>query len=354
MKTNVIDNPIRLALEKIHQANIKRLFVKIYTDDQSTKNVLIDETMSIQQLIVLLFHKYRVKPTINYAIIEDLQDLHLYRVLEDHQNLINDALVYWPRDTHNRICFREHRHRYLLFEEPRKFFSTRDETNETFAEELLADYVASKKNLLPDDITSILYIKEKNRKVWKKFTCILRQSGIYQIQKSSPLSSSKRDLICLLKFDQNMQLYHANQWVEELRSPTSYGFALKYPHVHKKSSKYIHYLCTNTQTECQRWINGIRLILYGDQLLENYQKMKRVVREGPESLLRQWPERRLLNFVPSIQSSLQHSFSSISMPINRIVFQSTETSNNLMEIDVPSAKHEFRSLGKFIFIVCRI
>ncbi|CAF4205707.1 unnamed protein product [Rotaria socialis] len=99
------ENQIRLALQKIHEANIKKLFVKIYNEDQSAKNILIDETMSVYQILILLFHKYHLRPTLNYSIVEDLPDLHLYRIFEDHQNLINDGLIYWARDTCNRICF---------------------------------------------------------------------------------------------------------------------------------------------------------------------------------------------------------------------------------------------------------
>ena len=327
----------------MHEANIKKLFVKIHNDDQSTKNILIDETMSVYQILILLLHKYHLQPTLNFTIVEDLPDLHVYRIFEDHQNLINDGLIYWSRDTRNRICFQEERNKYAMFEAPETFFSIRNSTNEKLIEDILADHMSSDTIVLPDDITSHLYVKDKTRKVWKKHTCILRQSGIYQIPKSS---SSKRDLICLLKFDTNMQLYHSKNWIESLRSPTQYGFALKYAHVQKKSSKYISYLCTNTWDECQRWISGIRIILHGVALYQNYQRMKKVVHDGLENLADLLPEQRHFNFIQSIAPSINQSMSNISLPVNQIVFDSIDTPTSLVDLDSAPNPQTFYSLGR--------
>jgi hypothetical protein len=211
------------------------------------------------------------------------------------------------------------------------------------------DYISSETIILPDNITSILYIKDKNRKIWKKTNCILRQSGIYQIPKSS--SSSKRDLICLLKFDSNMQLYYANNWTESLRSPTAFGFALKYPHIQKKSNKYIHYLCANTYEEYQRWINGIRIIFYGVQLYKNYQQKSKIVEDGFENLVNLLPNQHHLNFITTTTSAMHQSISNISLPINQIVSDSTDSHASLTDIDSTSMKYSSYSLGmsnKFI------
>lgn len=341
MKNPIGDQQIRLALEKMQEANIKKLFVKIHNEDQSTKNILIDETMSISHILILLFHKYHLQPTLNYSIIEDLPDLHIYRIFEDHQNLINQGLVYWSRNSSNRICFQEYQNKYLIFEQPQQFFTTNEKNIQT----ILKDHISSDTILLPDDITSTLFIKEKNRKVWKKSTCILRQSGIYQIPKSS---SSKRDLICLLKFDSNIQLYFAKNWIETLRSPTAFGFALKYAHIQKKSTKYIHYLCSNTFEEYQRWINGIRIILFGVQLHQNYQQMNQIVRDGLDNLVHLLPNQHHFNFITSTTSAMHQSTSSISLPINQIVSETNDSQTSLVDIESTTpTKFTTYSLGKF-------
>lgn len=321
----------------MHEANIKKMFVKIHNEDKSTKNLLIDETMSISDIIILLLYKYHLQPTYNYTIVEDIPDLHIYRIFEDHENLINNAIMYWSRDTTNRICFQQHSVKYSMFTDAKKFFSIKDK----HSDDVLNDYISSNTIVLPDDISSILYIKDKNRKIWKKYSCILRQSGIYQMPKSS---SSKRDLICLLKFDSNMHLYYAKNWIETLRSPTDYGFVLKYAHIQKKSNKYIHYLCTNTYDECQRWINGIRIIQYGIQLYKNYQQMKQTIDHGVENLSKILPNQHHFNFIQSNRSSfMSESMSTISLPIHQIISDTTKSSK---EYDNTSLKTCFNSLGK--------
>lgn len=328
----------------MHEANIRKMFVKIHNDDQSTKNILIDETMSVHDIIVMLLYKFHLKPNYNYTLVEDLPDLHVYRILEDHQNLIQNAISHWPRDTNNRICFQEHSNHYSMFNNPKEFFATDGKTNEHLLNPMYPDYISSDSLVLPDDITGTIYLKDKTRKIWKKYSCILRQSGIYQIPKAS---SSKRDLICLIKVDANLQLYQAKNWTEALRAPTSFGFALKYAHIQKKSNKYIHYICTNTSDECRRWINGIRIVLYGIQLYRNYQQRKQLLEHDVDHLAKLLPNQHYFNFIQSNSSlSVSHSNSIISLPINHIVSDlSLSTSKSFIDFDTASTSQTFHSLG---------
>jgi hypothetical protein len=147
-----------------------------------------------------------------------------------------------------------------------------------------------------------------------------------------------------------MHLYYAQHWLESLRSPTPYGFALKYAHIQKKSNKYIHYLCTHTYDECQRWTNGIRIVLYGEQLYRNYQSMKKIVRDGVDHWNKQLSEQRHLNFIQSNVLSMNEPLSSISLPINRIAVDSLVRPKTLNDIDSSTTKRMFHSLG---MIMCR-
>ena len=68
---------IRVALEKLKEANIKKLIVKAYTDDGCTKSVIIDETMKSYDVMLLLFNKNHTKPSVKYSIVEYLPKFHM-------------------------------------------------------------------------------------------------------------------------------------------------------------------------------------------------------------------------------------------------------------------------------------
>ncbi|CAF1249257.1 unnamed protein product, partial [Didymodactylos carnosus] len=361
------DEKIRQAIARMKEANIKKLFLKTYNDDNSTKSVLIDETMSVHDIIIMLLHKNHFKPTINYCLIEEIPDLNLYRIYEDHQNLINDGILYWPRETSNYIRFQQYKHKYDLFTESDKFFSTKQHnkwkktiknnqinnddnknSQDTFH---LTDYISLNSSTIqiPDDIESIIYMKEKSRKIWKKYSCVLRQSGIYYI----PKGKTKKDLICLIKLDSNEQLYYSINWIEKYKAPTDYGFALKHPQIQKKSSKYIKYLCVNTQYDYYRWINGIRLIHYGYDLYKSYENMSKILtyyqKNGKLPIIK---SQHQFNFLLPTSDSISLS-SATSLPIIQQQQQQQQQQNQdslsvktLENMDTENSLQAFRSLDR--------
>ena len=102
------------------------------------------------------------------------------------------------------------------------------------------------------------------------------------ISDHSPKSKGKKDLQCLFSFDK-LDLYSGVDWRREYRAPTDFGFALKYPQVQKKSSKYIKFVCCDTESEMRRWMAGIRIAKFGKQLLENYRQTLELVRAYGET-----------------------------------------------------------------------
>lgn len=77
---------------------------------------------------------------------------------------------------------------------------------------------------------------------------------------------------CLFNFEK-LDLYFGLDWKKELKAPTDSCFALKYPQVQKKSSKFIKYLCCENGKDMKRWINGIRIAKFGKQIFTNYKKI---------------------------------------------------------------------------------
>jgi hypothetical protein len=56
-----------------------KLLVRTYNDDGSTKSILVDDVMSIRDVLFVLVHKNHREPDIDYALVEILPDLHMGR-----------------------------------------------------------------------------------------------------------------------------------------------------------------------------------------------------------------------------------------------------------------------------------
>jgi uncharacterized membrane-anchored protein YjiN (DUF445 family) len=66
------DELIKSALIRLKEANIKKLIIKAFTDDNCTKSFIIDENMSIYDIILILLNKNHCEPDINTCIVEYL------------------------------------------------------------------------------------------------------------------------------------------------------------------------------------------------------------------------------------------------------------------------------------------
>ena len=60
-----------------HSQNSSKLLVRTYNDDGSTKSILVDETMTIRDVLFVLVHKNHREPDIDYSLVEVLPDLHM-------------------------------------------------------------------------------------------------------------------------------------------------------------------------------------------------------------------------------------------------------------------------------------
>ena len=68
---------IKLAIEKIKEANIKKIFIKVFTSDGSAKSLLVDEKMSVSHVTRILAEKNHVKlgKQIRYSDFYFFEDL---------------------------------------------------------------------------------------------------------------------------------------------------------------------------------------------------------------------------------------------------------------------------------------
>ncbi|KRX68706.1 Abnormal cell migration protein 10, partial [Trichinella sp. T9] len=266
---------IKIALEKMKEASIKKLYVKIFTPNGKSLNMLIDERWSVAYVLKLLAEKHRLDVSLNHAIVEFYPDLYMERIYEDHEHLIENILM-WTHGSPNKLFLMERRDKYHVFLEPEKYLldDTHSDRNSVFSLEgrrQLIEEFFSPSRVQPPELEGVLYLKSDGKKSWKKHVFVLRGSGLYYVPKGK--SKSSRDLVRLMQFDV-IEVYSSVGWKKKYKAPTDWGFALKHPQIQVKASKYIKYLCAEDERSYHKWLTGIRLAKRGQQLLENFEAQR--------------------------------------------------------------------------------
>ncbi|XP_035231428.1 ras-associated and pleckstrin homology domains-containing protein 1-like isoform X2 [Stegodyphus dumicola] len=271
---------IKIALEKMKEASIKKLFIKAFSADNSAKSLLIDERMTVGHVCKLLAEKNHVAMDPKWALVEHIPELYLQRVYEDHEHVVENLLL-WTRDSCNRLFFLDRGEKYDLFKNPQNYLlgGTSSEKHlelDDDAKNVLLDEFFSTSNVGVPEVEGPLYLKSDGKKAWKKHFFVLRASGLYYCPKGK--SKLSKDLLCLTTFDMN-NVYLGFGWKKKYKSPTEFGFAIKHPQIQTKSSKYIKYLCADDEMTLRQWMMGIRIAKYGLQLKENYENLLRDIAE---------------------------------------------------------------------------
>ncbi|XP_026527917.1 amyloid beta A4 precursor protein-binding family B member 1-interacting protein [Notechis scutatus] len=261
---------IKLALEKLKEAKVKKLVVKVHMNDNSTKSLMVDERQVARDVLDNLFEKTHCDCNINWCLYEIYPELQIERFFEDHENVI-EVLSHWTRDSENKILFLVKNEKYAVFKNPQNFYlsskgkNESKEMNEKSKEALLEESFCGTSVAVPE-VEGALYLKEDGKKSWKRRYFLLRASGIYYVPKGKTKTS--RDLACFIQFD-NVNVYHGVQYKTKYKSPTDYCFVLKHPQI-QKESQYIKYLCCDDKESLHLWVTGIRIAKYGKALYDNY------------------------------------------------------------------------------------
>nr|XP_022305026.1 ras-associated and pleckstrin homology domains-containing protein 1-like isoform X2 [Crassostrea virginica] len=267
---------IRIALEKIKEAKIRKLFVRAFSKDGSSKSILVDEKMSISEVCGMLADKNHTRLNSKLAVIEHMPELLMERILEDHDTLVEN-MVMWTRDTKNRILFEEREEKNDLFRRPEKYLlmSSSSEKGASLdpsrRHKLIKEFFGGGGRQVPE-VEGVMYLKSEGKKAWKKYFFVLRSSGLYYNPKGK-ISKASKDLVSMVNFD-FVDVYRGLGWKKKYHAPTDHCFALKHPQIQKKTSKYIRYFCTENKNALDQWVMGIRIAKYGHQLLDNYEKLR--------------------------------------------------------------------------------
>lgn len=263
---------IRVALEKIKEAQVKKLVIRVHLSDESSKTMMVDERQTVRQVLDSLLEKSHCGYSPDWSLVESINELQMERIFEDHENLVEN-LLNWTRDSQNRLMFTERIEKYAVFKNPQNYLLGRKETCEMAErnkEALLEECFGGTSVSVPE-MEGMLWLKEDGKKSWKKRYFLLRASGIYYVPKGKAKAS--RDLVCFLQLD-HVNVYHGQDYKSKYKAPTDYCMVLKHPQIQKKS-QYIKYLCCDDVRNLQQWINSIRIAKYGKQLYINFQEAMR-------------------------------------------------------------------------------
>ncbi|XP_004929882.1 uncharacterized protein LOC101741823 isoform X2 [Bombyx mori] len=334
---------IKLALERMREANIKKLFIKAFSMDGSSKSLLVDEKMTCGYVTRLLADKNHVNMEPKWAIVEHLPDLNMERVYEDHEMLV-DNLMLWTRESKNKILFAERPDKISLFQAPEKFLlndndrgrssEQDDHSRQVMLEEFFgqngagASTVPSVSGHPVPPMEGPLYLKNDSKKGWKKIYCVLRPSGLYYSPKDKV--KTLKELVCLATFDTN-EVYIGLNWKKKYKSPTDYCFAIKHPRLQQpKSVKFIKFLCAEDQQTMERWMTAMRIAKHGRQLLENYRSL---VEELTQEDLDHLAHARSCS-ITSIPTKTNNGVTNINSPA-----QSTSSNMSVANSDISSGRH---------------
>ncbi|KAG8013939.1 Amyloid beta A4 precursor protein-binding family B member 1-interacting protein, partial [Nibea albiflora] len=97
---------IQLALEKLKEAKVRKLIVKVLMSDGSAKTLMVDERQTVREVLDKLFEKTHCDCSIDWSL-----------GFEDHEYLV-EPLSAWTRDSENRIYFVSRPQKYRIFKDP--------------------------------------------------------------------------------------------------------------------------------------------------------------------------------------------------------------------------------------------
>ncbi|XP_013876915.1 amyloid beta A4 precursor protein-binding family B member 1-interacting protein [Austrofundulus limnaeus] len=276
-KTGISEEPqskadkVKLALEKLKEAKVRKLIIKVVMSDNSSKTLMVDERQTVREVLDKLFEKTHCDCSINWSLCETNPELQIERSFEDHENLV-ERLSAWTRHSENKIYFLLRPQKYVMFTEPQLFYLWKKSKanlcgiNNQAKELLIKENFGGSTQIVPD-LEGMLYLKEDGKKVWKPRYFVLRASGIYYVPKGKTKSSS--DLACFVHFDK-VNIYMTSDYKQKYRAPTNFCFILKHPHI-QMESPYIKFLCCEEEHTLLLWVISIRIAKYGTILYKNYQ-----------------------------------------------------------------------------------
>ncbi|KAM7068776.1 growth factor receptor-bound protein 7 [Molossus nigricans] len=247
--------------------------VKVYSEDGACRSVEVAAGATARYVCEMLVQRAHALSDENWGLVECHPHLALERGLEDHESVV-EVQAGWPIGGDSRFVFRKNFAKYELFKSsphslfPEKMVSScLDAQTGISHEELIQNFLNA--GSFPE-IQGFLQLRGSGRKLWKRFFCFLRRSGLYYSTKGT--SKDPRHLQYVADVNES-NVYVVTQGRKLYGMPTDFGFCIK-PNKLRNGHKGLRIFCSEDEQSRTCWVSAFRLFKYGVQLYKNYQQIQ--------------------------------------------------------------------------------
>ncbi|XP_012621346.1 growth factor receptor-bound protein 7 isoform X1 [Microcebus murinus] len=245
--------------------------VKVYSEDGACRSVEVAAGATARHMCEMLVQRAHALSDETWGLVECHPHLALERCLEDHESMV-EVQASWPVGGDSRFVFRKNFAKYELFKSsphslfPEKMVSScLDAQTDVSHEDLIQNFLNA--GSFPE-IQGFLQLRGSGRKLWKRFFCFLRRSGLYYSTKGT--SKDPRHLQYVADVNES-NVYVVTQGRKLYGMPTEYGFCVK-PNKLRNGHKGLWIFCSEDEQSRACWLAAFRLFKYGVQLYKNYQQ----------------------------------------------------------------------------------
>ncbi|KAM9597623.1 growth factor receptor-bound protein 7 isoform 1-T3 [Trichechus inunguis] len=245
--------------------------VKVYSEDEACRSVEVAAGATARHVCEMLVQRAHALSDENWGLVECHPHLALERGLEDHESVV-EVQAAWPVGGDSRFVFRKNFAKYELFKNPphslfpEKMVSSCLDANTSMShEDLIQNFLNA--GSFPE-IQGFLQLRGSGRKLWKRFFCFLRRSGLYYSTKGT--SKDPRHLQYVADVNES-NMYMVTQGRKLYGMPTDFGFCVK-PNKLRNGHKGLRIFCSEDEQSRTCWLAAFRLFKYGMQLYKNYQQ----------------------------------------------------------------------------------
>lgn len=249
--------------------------VKVYSEDGACRSVEVAAGATARHVCEMLVQRAHALSDESWGLVESHPYLALERGLEDHEFVV-EVQEAWPVGGDSRFIFRKNFAKYELFKSPphtlfpeKMVSSCLDAQTGISHEDLIQNFLNA--GSFPE-IQGFLQLRGSGRgsgrKLWKRFFCFLRRSGLYYSTKGT--SKDPRHLQYVADVNES-NVYVVTQGRKLYGMPTDFGFCVK-PNKLRNGHKGLHIFCSEDEQSRTCWLAAFRLFKYGVQLYKNFQQ----------------------------------------------------------------------------------